>query len=339
MNTINTIYYLIPNIQRREFIFVDFCKAIVRGKWVKYLNEKCFRKPKPVGGIKVSYQHCMLLKELGYDVYPLVMGDYVGNFFGFDIETKHIKDIGYNLNSADIVVSSEFFPYEGLQFKNATKVLFMQNWFNLDRRLADSDRDKSYFDLGYNYVITCGEYCSEMVYKKMGIPATTITNGIDQDKFIENPELRVRGRVLALPRKNPQDLSQIIETLVDNGIDFRTVDGLTESELIKEYQQADIFLSTGYPEGFSLPPLEAMSCGCAVVGFTGGGANEFMIDNVTALVAQDGDCSSAASKLLEILTNEQTKENIRSNGMKKAGMYTLDRTKQQLLEFYSSIKT
>jgi glycosyltransferase involved in cell wall biosynthesis len=336
MNTINTIYYIIPNIQRREFIFVDFCKAVVRGKPVKYLKEKYFRKHKPVGGVKVLYQHCILLKELGYDVYPLVMGDYVGNFFGFDIETKHIKDIGYNLNSSDIVVSSEFFPYQGLQFENAIKIMFTQS-LTFENRLLDTDKSKSYLDLGYDYVITCGEYCSEIVRKKMGITATTITNGIDQHKFIANPKLRVESRVLALPRKNSQDLSQIIETLKDNDIDFRTVDGLTESELIKEYQQADVFLSTGYPEGFSLTPLEAMSCGCAVVGFTGGGASEFMIDNVTALVAQDGDCAAAASKLIDIITDKKTKENIRSNGLKKAGLYTLDRTKQQLSEFYGSI--
>jgi glycosyltransferase involved in cell wall biosynthesis len=336
-----TIYYIIPDLYKREFVFTNFCKAVWRGQLNNYLKNNVFSKPKhkPVGGIKVFYQHCIMLKEIGYEVYPLVMGDYVGNFFGFEIEMKHIKGIGYNLNKNDIVVSSEFFPYQGLQFKNATKILFMQNWINLERRLSDSDRGKSYFDLGHDYVITCGTYCSEMVYKKMGIKATTITNGIDQDKFFDAPELRVEGRVLVLSRKNPHDLKKIINILKYKHVDFRIVDGLTQRELIKEYQQADVFLATGYPEGLPLPPLEAMNCGCVVVGFTGGGANEYMIDNVTALVAQDGDCSAAASKLLEILNNKKLKESIRSNGMEKAKTYSLDNTRQNLSNFYGTLKT
>jgi hypothetical protein len=333
---IGTIYYIIPDLYKHEFVLINFLRSLRQGKLIEYLKKRYVRQFKPVGGIKVIYQHCMILKEAGYDVYPLLMGDYVGNFFGYGIQTKHVKDVGFKLNVHDVVVSTEFRPYEGLQFENATKILFMQNWINLERSLSESDRDKSYFDLGYDHVISCGDYCTEMVFKKMGIQATTITNGIDQHKFFEMPDVRVEGRVLALSRRNPQDLKQIIQILRDKQIDFRIVDKLTQGELIKEYQEADIFLTVGYPEGFSLPPIEAMNCGCAVVGFTGGGASEFMIDNETALVAKDGDCNAAATKLLELIGNKALKERIRLNGMKKAKAYTLDSTVQKLLNFYST---
>jgi glycosyltransferase involved in cell wall biosynthesis len=39
---------------------------------------------------------------------------------------------------------------------------------------------------------------------------------------------------------------------------------------------AQIFLSTGFPEGYSLPPLEAMAAGCLVTGFSGFGGFEYM---------------------------------------------------------------
>jgi len=40
-------------------------------------------------------------------------------------------------------------------------------------------------------------------------------------------------------------------------------------------QDSLMFLSFGYPEGFSLPPAEAMSCGCIVAGYHGMGGREY----------------------------------------------------------------
>jgi len=334
-----TIYYLIPDLHQKEFKLRDFIKSVINREGIKYFRNKVFRKHKPVGGIKVIYQHCMMLKDMGYDAYPLVLGRYKGNFFGYNLEYKSISEVGYNLSKEDIVVATEFLPYQGLDFKKARKVLFMQNWMNLTRCLKENDQGKSYVDLGYDYVITCGQFCSDMVVKTMSIEATTITNGIDQEKFFEVANKRVSGRVLAMSRKNLPDLNRIISLLEFRGIviDIHIVDGLTQDELILEYQQSDIFLVTGYPEGLPLPPLEAMNCGCVVVGFTGGGASEYMIDGLTALVSKDGDCIDAADKLEKLLMDNELKESLRSAGIEKAKCYTLGQTKKMLGDFYKEL--
>lgn len=334
-----TIYYLIPDLHKKEFKLKDCLKSILLGQGTAYFKNKVFRQHKPVGGIKVMYQHCMMLQEQGYEAYPLIMGDYVGNFFGYDIELKYIKDVGYILTEEDVIVATEFFPYEGTNFIGAKKVLFMQNWINIDKRLKNQDVNKSYIDIGYDYVMTCGSFCSEVVNKKMGIDATTITNGIDRLEFINKPEERIAGRVLAMSRKNLVDLEEITKLVKSKKTDFdlKIVDGLTQVELIKEYQKADIFLATGYPEGFSLPPLEAMSCGCVVIGFTGGGASEYMIHNETALVSKDGDCSDAAKHVTAILSDNKLKERLRAAGIIKAKSYTLANTKKMLCEFFLNI--
>lgn len=333
------IYYLIPDLHKKEFKVKDCLKSVLTGRGIAYFKNKVFRQHKPVGGIKVMYQHCLMLQELGYKAYPLIMGDYVGNFFGYDIELKYIKDVGFNLTEEDVIVATEFYPYDGVDFIGAKKVLFMQNWINIDKRLKKEDVNKSYIDIGYDYVMTCGQFCSEMVNKKMGINATTITNGIDQQKFINKPEERIPGRVLAMSRKNLADLEQITRLVQSNktGFDLKVVDGLTQDELIKEYQKADIFLVTGYPEGLPLPPLEAMNCGCVIIGFTGGGASEYMVHNETALVSEDGDCSDAARNVEAVLANVELKERLRAAGIIKAKSYTLEKTKNMLEEFYQGL--
>ena len=334
-----TIYYLIPDLHKKEFKVRDCLKSVLKGKGMAYFKNKVFRQHKPVGGIKVMYQHCLMLQELGYKAYPLIMGDYVGNFFGYDIELKHINDIGYELSSEDVVVSPEFLPYLGLRFKNCIKVLFnqSQSWRYYEGKLDKADVGKNYLELGYDHVINCSDHLRKMLKVKMNLDSVAITNGIDQSKFFPIPEKRIRGRVLALSRKHPEHIQRIISASSKLNFDFYVVDGLSEDELINEYQQADIFLATGYPEGLPLPQLEAMSCGCVVIGFSGGGGDEYMINNVTSLVSEDGDCADVIKRLRVLEKNESLKEIIRQNGYEKAFEYTMANTEKMLSDFYSKL--
>lgn len=333
------IYYLVPDLHRRNFDLLSLLRSIKDKNVKQYVKKNILVKHKPVGGIKVIYQHCLMLRALGYDAYPLIMGKYIGNFFGYKLDVKHIDDIGFNLSKNDIVVVPEVSFYLGLTFGNATKILFnqSQSWRYLDNRLKPADKGKNYLELGYDYVINCSQYLSDKLKETLQVDSHTITNGVDEAIFYPNPEMRVNKRVLVLSRKHPEKVKEIIDLSADLSFDFHVVDGLTESELIKEYQQADIFLTTGYPEGFSLPPLEAMSCGCVVVGFTGGGADEFMIHNVTALVATDGASNEVVIHLRELEHNTVLKERIRQQGIEKASGYTLENTKNMLKLFYDGI--
>lgn len=333
-----SIYYLIPNLYRSPtFTLSRLAKHIIKRDAIHYIQRCMFQSQKPTGGVKVIYQHCMLLRELGIDAKPVLMGKYHGNLFHFDIPTVKYDEVIDIINADDIVVATEFKPYEGLLFKDATKILFLQNWIGLTKWLSPEDKHKSYFDLGYNKVITCSQFCSEYVQEHMNIPATTITNGIDLSLFQPDGTKRIPMRVLAMSRKNPKDLETIKTLLKNSDYDIRVVDGLTQSELIKEYQSADIFVATGYPEGFSLPPLEAMACGCVVIGFTGGAGREFMRHNETALVAEDADCQAVADMLLSLQDNPEKKEKIRLKGVAKANEYGLENTKKELKSFYSEL--
>ncbi len=331
------IYYLIPDLFRRSFSPLAFARALRQGSVGHYLHHSLFNRPRPIGGLKVHYQHCQALREAGFPAYPLLMGKRDADFFGYDLESRRLRELGRRLGSTDIVVSTEFHPYQGLEFECGRRILFVQSWINITRRLHSRDRDKSYLDLGYDRVITCSEYVTRRVEEAMGIAATTIPNAIDLACFHPEASRRVALRVLALPRKNPQDLRRIRDQLAGSGLAFRLADGLHQRELIAEYRAADIFLATGYPEGFGLPPLEAMACGCAVVGFTGGGAGEFMRHRDTALVAPDGDTATAARLLLELRDDPALKERLRENGMAEARRYGLDGLRARLRDFYREL--
>ena len=53
------------------------------------------------------------------------------------------------------------------------------------------------------------------------------------------------------------------------------IDGVPEARAAEIIRESAILMSFGAPEGFGLPPAEAMAAGCVVVGYHGNGGREF----------------------------------------------------------------
>lgn len=333
---IGTIYYLIPDIFKKKFSSREFIRRLRRGEAFRYVRDCFVLKKRAIGGIKIFYQHCKILRELGFNAYPLALGGYDGNLYYEDIKSKKLAEIGTNLRSNDIVVVTEHSPYDGLMFNNCKKIMFAQSWIYLSARFKEKDKEKSYRELGYDYVISCGAYITQTIKTLHNEDCITISNGVDTDIFYPDEKVRINNRVMCLPRKNNADIQLIKKIVLKRlpGIEFVEVDGVSESEIAFEYRKSDIFLATGYPEGFGLPPLEAMFSGCIVVGFAGRGGRQYLIDDETALISEDGDCTDAACNLLSLLTNPELKSKLRANTEKITKDFTSQAMKSRIKDFY-----
>ena len=337
---IGNIYYLIPNLESPPLNFysnlIRYPKSLIKEIW-----KRIKLKPLPIiGGVKVHYQHCSMLNNAGYQAFPVIMGGRKLYDFNYSGKVIPLEELDTRLQPNDIVVGTEFCPYEALSFEGGVKVVFVQNWVNLNpgRRFKPEDDAKTYHAMGYDYILSCSQFIQRYIKKNMGSDSYLVQNGISLNKFKPFEQSRVTGRVLYMPRKNRHDVAKIRSLLPPNLFEFVPADGLSESELISEFQKSDIFLATGYPEGFGLPPLEAMACGCAVVGFTGKGADEYMIDGETALVAEDGDCHAVAAKLQVLAKDDLLKEKIRIGGLKMSSGYSLEIMSEKLHRFFESIE-
>jgi glycosyltransferase involved in cell wall biosynthesis len=67
------------------------------------------------------------------------------------------------------------------------------------------------------------------------------------------------------------------------------------------YSQCDAWVSGSTSEGFSLPLLEAMACGCPVVSTAVGGALDFLKEGVNGHVVPVGDGEAMADRIVRIL--------------------------------------
>jgi glycosyltransferase involved in cell wall biosynthesis len=334
-----TIYFLMEEQGIRDFSFIQFLRAIKHNNITAYLKSCFVRNDKPIGGVKVIYQHCLALKKAGLKAEIIKLGKYEGNFFGYNITLVDVSEIGFELNKNDVIVGTEFRPYTALNFKNAQKVLFAQHWGGIERAMCQEDKLRGFHALGYNHIIAVSNLIVSKLIEGDKTITTTIINGIDLKVFKPNTKLRIKNRILALSRKNPKDLESIKELLhkSNSDVDLIVVDGLTEAELVIEYQKSDIFLATGYPEGFGLPPLEAMACGCVVVGFSGGGGLEYMENGLNSLVADDGDVSAASEYILSCLDSQSLKDKLRTNGLKSSLNFSVDVMNSKIIETYNKI--
>jgi glycosyltransferase involved in cell wall biosynthesis len=74
---------------------------------------------------------------------------------------------------------------------------------------------------------------------------------------------------------------------------------------IPEYLRSiDLFVSCSVSEAFSNTILEAMACGCSVVGSRVGGTPELLGENERGLLFQSGDAGDLAAKLTVLINHE-----------------------------------
>ena len=148
-----------------------------------------------------------------------------------------------------------------------------------------------------------------------------------------------------MPRKNIEDVLQVINILkYRNALsDFEIVaiHDKPEREVARILRDSLIFLSFGYPEGFSLPAAEAMACGCVVIGYHGMGGREFFNSEFSYPIA-NGDIiafAQAVERVIDLYEND--KAALREKGQSASHYilenYSVERQEKDIIEFWNSI--
>lgn len=104
-----------------------------------------------------------------------------------------------------------------------------------------------------------------------------------------------------------------------------------DNEIAYYMNISHLFLSTSWMEGFGLPPLEAMACGCACLISNSGGVNEYAVSNVNCLMYEPKNISEMVSKLNELVSNTSLQNKLREKGNHTVKNFNWQKSTQQLL--------
>lgn len=243
---------------------------------------------KMTGGLAVIYETGAALKKLGHNVAFCAPDP---NTAGLAAALEQIKSIELmawpqpDFHAGDIWVVPEGWPNAfapGLK-ANIPTVVYIQNWMYTMTALPPGVRLK-HFNLTH---IAVSRPVDWFARECLGLETFGILPPAVAPCFYKNaksPGTPNRIRIAWMPRKN-KALAEQIRMIFENAmeqeaeapkVDWVEIHGLARPQVAELLSSAHLFLSTGFPEGFALPPLEAMASGCVPCGFTGLGGWEYM---------------------------------------------------------------
>jgi glycosyltransferase involved in cell wall biosynthesis len=110
---------------------------------------------------------------------------------------------------------------------------------------------------------------------------------------------------------------------------------IESSDLPKLYNAADLFVYPSLYEGFGLPPLEAMACGCPVITSNTSSLKEVIGD--AGIMLPPNDVSEFANAMYNVLTSNELRQKMIRKGLERAKMFSWDKCARETLKLYEAV--
>ncbi|MEK7845866.1 MAG: glycosyltransferase family 1 protein, partial [Nitrospinota bacterium] len=120
---------------------------------------------------------------------------------------------------------------------------------------------------------------------------------------------------------------------MNNKIIYVDIDN--DGDLIRLYQSADLLLSPSLYEGFGLPALEAMACGCPVVASNVASLPEVCGD-AAYYVAPD-NIESIAEGIYKVLTDNELRQGLVKKGFERAKLFNWEKSAKEHLKVFEDV--
>ncbi len=140
---------------------------------------------------------------------------------------------------------------------------------------------------------------------------------------------------------NPRPDGRVARAIdrLDLGPIVRCVSGISDEELARHYAQAEVAVVPSLYEGFSLPAIEAMACGVALVATTGGALPEVVgTDGETGLLVPPDDPGALAAAIGRLLDDEALRRRLGAAGRERVlGRFTWEVTAAGTADQYRAL--
>ena len=109
---------------------------------------------------------------------------------------------------------------------------------------------------------------------------------------------------------------------------------LSDRDIVSLYREADVFVYPSLYEGFGLPVLEAMACGCPVITSNVSSLPEVAGD--AAILVDPHDSTGIARAIITVLKDDELKRKMSRRGLEQAKKFSWEKTAKDFLQLFET---
>jgi glycosyltransferase involved in cell wall biosynthesis len=306
------------NFQLIKSNFLSFQEQIeLPLKLNKYRDKAIFHSPSFVSSPFIKCPTIMTIHDLNHLKFPEYYTKFHKYYYNYIVKSSAS-------NAKKILTVSNFSKMEIVNWLkcDSEKVVVTYNGVDENFKVIN-DKDKlinirKKYDLPQKFVLYIGNLK----------PHKNISNLIKAIKKI-NQEI-----TLVINGKSNEILNKIIkENYLGNKVKF--IGYVDDDDLLALYNLAELFVYPSLYEGFGLPPLEAMACGCPVITSNTSSLPEVVGD--AGIMVDPYDVNEIAKAIDLILSNENLRNEMIERGLKQAKKFSWKKTAEETLKVYEDV--
>jgi glycosyltransferase involved in cell wall biosynthesis len=301
----------------------------------------------PSGGTRKLYRCVDILNSAGLNA-AIVHSRSGFRCNWFHNETRVVAARDTPLSPADVLVVPEIYGHSIRSLPPGIRqVIFNQNVYNTLNLIREAPIHASPYTSNPElaFVIVVSQDNAEVLNSVFpSIQIRRLQLGIDPALY-HLPSAPKPRRIAYMPRKRPVDAKRVIQELKRtkalDGWEAIVIDGQSEVRAAELLRSSKLFLSFSKEEGFGLPPLEALACGCAVVGYHGSGGREYF-RRPFATAIEDGDTAAFAAAV-QMMLRDMDEDPPSAAALASAANrfvlehYTIEKEKQNVIGIFAPL--
>lgn len=316
------------------------------------------------GGMKMILSQIKLLKDNGYEVNIFLPYSEKSNkaeisLFGerFIVNTYTSHDEFESIASEHSIAIAPHWDHLYHLWKYFKQVFFyMQGDYDM---LSNDEKAlniiRKYYWLPH-HTYTVSSFLAETIKRNVRRKPFVVPCYIDLDLFketdgkkFEKTTVLVIGREEVRQKRISETLQKLIElkkqfemdiiwvtpeSINCQNDDVKTINNPSQEELAELYRKSHIFVTASVIEGFSMPPLEAMASGTAVVMADSGGSREYAVHGANALVFETDRFDKLKQYVSLLVKDDKKKQKIIDEGLITAKKFSKSEMDKRFLEYF-----
>jgi glycosyltransferase involved in cell wall biosynthesis len=312
------------------------------------------------GGIAVICQHANRLAKRGHHVTivsEVSDSTTIDWFPGLIVPIVSVRE--YPANTEILVSTAWSTAYTAVLLPARSKFYFVQSdetRFHSKNSSWEHITRLSY-NIGYNF-LTEARWIKKWLKEYFKQDAELVPNGLDQEIFFPDKPLQPKGKkirillegAIGLPYKGMAEAFKAVRNLdvevwcvSSYGVPEkhwkcdRFFEQVPMKDMRRIYSSCDILLKLSRVEGFFGPPMEMMACGGAVVVGRVTGYDEYIEDEINALVVDAFNPEKATKAIRRLISDQQLRFRLIENGKLTAQKWQWEKSIDTLERYYLDV--